>query len=168
MVHQDIIQAPTRESASQVVFIPHRTTYLPWNTLEKKELEAPEALEPVRRLTQFDVPPMYAYEECKDNKHPDHCSHMQLQAFFSKNIDMSVAPDDSEDHVEYVSFIVKKDGTVDPTLIEVIDQTPHCIPCAQEAKRLVEMLDGWKPGIWQGREVDARITLPVRFHYMEM
>ena len=166
--HEDLVQAPTKETGKTITFVPHRPTYIPWNTVEDVEVEEVKELEPVRKLTEFDTPPIFAFEECQDNKHLDHCSHVRMQRFFDKNINKRVSPGDSQDHVEYVSFVVKTDGTVDPSFIEVVDQTPHCEPCAEEAKRVVKMMNDWKPGTWNGQNVDVRVTLPVRFHAYEI
>lgn len=166
--HEDFVQAPTKETGKTITFVPHRPTYIPWNTVEDVEVEEVKDLEPVRKLTDFDTPPIFAFEECKDNKHIDHCSHVRMQRFFDQNINKRVTPEESEDHVEYVSFVVKADGTVDPNFIQVVDQSPHCEPCAEEAKRVVNMMDDWKPGIWNGQNVDVRVTLPVRFHDVEI
>ncbi len=163
--HKEIVKAPTRETKKEIIFVPHRTTYVPVLPPEHPQAKVVEELAPARKLTEFDTPPMYDAEDCLTNKHPDHCAHVQLQRYFSRNVNMSVAPADNQDHVEFVTFIVRKDGTVDPSLIEVIDQSPHCVDCGEEAKRLVrEMEKTWKPAIWKGEAVDARVTLPVRFH----
>ena len=163
--HKEIVKAPTRESKKEIIFVPHRKTYVPILPPEHPEAKTLAEMEPVRKLTEFDTPPMYAAEDCLSKKHPEHCSHVRLQRYFSQNVDMSLAPADNQDHVEFATFIIRKDGSVDPDMIEVIDQTPHCAPCAQEAKRLVrEMEDKWMPATWNGEAVDARVTLPIRFH----
>lgn len=167
--HKDFVKAPARESKKEIIFVPHRTTYVPVLPEIHPQFKEVEEMSPARKLTEFDTPPMYDPEDCLSKKHPKHCAHMRLQSYFSKNINMSIAPEDSEDHVEFATFIIKKDGTVDPTMIEVIDQTPHCEPCAEEAKRLVREMDGtWMPAIWKGEAVDARVTLPIRFHNFEI
>jgi protein TonB len=166
--HEDIVVAPTREKKKHIVFVPHRTTYTPAPVIEEKEVREIEPVEAHRLLTEFDTPPMYAFDECQDKKHAEHCMHVRLQRYFSSNISRSVFPDDGEDHVEYATFIIKADGTVDPMSIEVVDQAPHCEPCAEEAKRLVKGLNDWKPGTWNGKDVPVRVTLPIRFHEYTM
>ncbi len=166
--HEDIVVAPTREKKKHVVFVPHRTTYAPVPAIEETDVREIEPVVAHRKLTKFDTPPMYAYDECMDKKYPEHCMHVRMQRFFSSNINRSIFPEDGEDHVEYATFVVNADGMVDPTSIEVIDQVPHCEPCAEEAKRLVKGLNDWKPGTWNGNDVPVRVTLPIRFHEYPM
>jgi len=164
VVKEDIVKAPAQEDPEDViVFTPHRTTYIPWHPVENEPHEAVREMAPERLLTEFDTPPMYG-QECVAKKHAAHCSHNHMQSYLNKNIDRKVFPSDGEDHVEYVSFVVKADGTVEDSGIMVVDQEPKCDTCAAEAKRLVASMDNWIPGTWEGAKVPVRVTLPVRFH----
>jgi len=164
----EIVRATTRKEKKHILFVPHRTTFTPVPALEAAKIEEVEPKAAYRLLSEVDAPPMYAYEACANKKHPEHCMHLRLQRYFSRNIDRSTFPEDGEDHVEYATFIVGTDGKVDPESITVVDQTPHCESCAEEARRLVEGLDDWKPGTYRGESVPVRVTLPVRFHQYEL
>ncbi len=164
---EEVVQAEVQESDEMIVFVPHRTTYVPIIMVEEMDLEAVEPEEVARKLTEYDTPPMYDEAACANKKNPEHCQHMHLQRKLNSSIDMSVTPDDSQDHIEYATFVVKANGMIDPASIRVIDQTPHCGPCSAEAKRVVQTLDKWTPGTYESENVDVQITLPIRFHDFE-
>jgi protein TonB len=59
----------------------------------------------------------------------------------------------------YVSFIVNKNGTIsDVKVMRGIMKE-----CDREAVRVVEMMPPWKPGKQNGRNVNVRFTLPLKF-----
>lgn len=59
----------------------------------------------------------------------------------------------------YVSFIVEVDGT----LSEIKLKNGIGDGCEQEAKRVVEKMPLWKPGIKKGKPVRVQCTLPINF-----
>ena len=59
----------------------------------------------------------------------------------------------------YVGFIVGKDGTIsDVSVLRGI-----MTECDNEAIRVVKMMPKWKPGKQNGRNVNVRFTLPLKF-----
>lgn len=59
----------------------------------------------------------------------------------------------------YVSFIVGKTGEIsDVQVMRGIMKE-----CDREAVRVVEMMPAWKPGTQNGRKVNVRFTLPIKF-----
>lgn len=70
-----------------------------------------------------------------------------------------VAIDNGTDGPVYVSFVVEIDGTLsDITLKNAIGDG-----CEQEAKRVVEKMPLWEPGIKGGKPVRVQCTLPINF-----
>lgn len=59
----------------------------------------------------------------------------------------------------YVSFVVEVDGT----LSEIKLKNGIGDGCEQEAKRVVEKMPLWKPGIKKGKPVRVQCTLPINF-----
>ncbi len=59
----------------------------------------------------------------------------------------------------YVSFVVETDGT----LSEIKLKNGIGDGCEQEAKRVVEKMPLWKPGIKRGKPVRVQCTLPINF-----
>jgi protein TonB len=61
----------------------------------------------------------------------------------------------------YVEFVVKKDGNIVNTKIaKTSDELFN-----KEAIRLVELMPAWTPGHLNGKIVNTRITLPIKFGY---
>ena len=58
-----------------------------------------------------------------------------------------------------VSFVVDKEGKVkNVTIIRRL-----CDDCDKEAKEIIQTMPTWKPGIKNGRPVNVRMYLPVKF-----
>ncbi len=59
----------------------------------------------------------------------------------------------------YISFIVKKDGSIsDAKIARGFDKE-----CDAEALRVVKMMPKWKPGQQRGKNVNVQFILPIRF-----
>lgn len=63
----------------------------------------------------------------------------------------------------YIGFIVEKDGHI--TNVEVVRGL--CSFCDKEAIRVISRMTDWTPGIDKGKEVRAKVILPVRFNLVE-
>jgi TonB family protein len=64
------------------------------------------------------------------------------------------------DGTVYVSFVVRKNGTIDD--VKVLRGISA--DCDKEAVRVVQMMPPWKPGGQNGKAVDVRLNLPIKFH----
>jgi len=61
--------------------------------------------------------------------------------------------------VVFVTFIVEKDGSVsDVKLKKGMD-----VECEREAIRVVKLMSGWVPGMYNGKPARVQCTLPIRF-----
>lgn len=59
----------------------------------------------------------------------------------------------------HVSFIVSKNGSIsDVKVLRGISSE-----CDKEAVRVVQMMPAWKPGKQNGRNVNVRFILPLKF-----
>jgi periplasmic protein TonB len=59
----------------------------------------------------------------------------------------------------YISVVVKKDGSLDD--IKIVKGLSG--GCSDEALRVVKNMPHWKPGKQNGKEVDVRVKIPVKF-----
>ncbi len=61
----------------------------------------------------------------------------------------------------YVAFVVDKDGSI--TDVQISRGIQNGPACNAEAKRVVQSMPKWTPGIQNGRAVKVRYTMPVKF-----
>lgn len=139
---------------NEVEFIPHRFSY--------EDLETED--EPLHvSMKAFDTPPIYG-KKCVDDETPDDCTQEAVKAYFKNRMNF---PDEASKFeggiTEYVSFIVKADGSVDGSNIQVLPQEPQCHTCAAEALVLIREMPKWTPAEKGGTPVPARITVPITF-----
>jgi TonB family protein len=59
----------------------------------------------------------------------------------------------------YVSFVVNKDGTLDT--LKILRGINH--DCDEEAKRVIENMPRWKPGMQAKKPVNVQYILPIKF-----
>lgn len=136
----------------EVEFIPHRFSY--------SELETDEPLH--INMKAFDVAPIFG-KKCVDDDTPDDCSHDAIERWLKSNINFPDEAKKFDGITEYVTFVVKPDGSVDGSNILVLPQDPQCHACAAEALTLVRNMPKWIPAQKGGTPVQARVTLPIRF-----
>lgn len=92
---------------------------------------------------------------------PDQMPKLENMAeFIKENLKYPrVAIDNGTHGPVYVSFVVEMDGTLsDITLKNAIGDG-----CEQEAKRVIEKMPLWEPGIKGGKPVRVQCTLPINF-----
>jgi protein TonB len=61
----------------------------------------------------------------------------------------------------YTSIIVNTDGTISGH--EIIQGVKNCPECDLEALRVIKMLGPFNPGMNEGKPVQVRFTIPIRF-----
>jgi Gram-negative bacterial TonB protein C-terminal len=142
------------ETIDNVKFVPHRFTY--------EELETEDQPLSVS-MKAFDDPPIYG-KQCLKKDNPDECSQMEIQHYFSENMNFPNEAKGMDDPVEYVSFLVKADGQIDKDNIQILKQDPQCRECAAEALTLIQEMPKWQPAMKGGTPVAVRVTVPVRFY----
>jgi len=153
--HDDFvaIEEDEVETIDNVKFVPHRFTYT-----ELEEEDKPLAMS----MKAFDNPPIYG-KQCLKKEDPDDCSHLEIQHYFSENMNFPDEAKDMDDPVEYVTFLVQADGHIDDDNIQVLKQDPQCRTCAAEALTLVREMPKWQPATKGGTPVAVRVTVPIRF-----
>jgi TonB family protein len=57
------------------------------------------------------------------------------------------------------TFVITDEGKI--TQVEVVNQVPE--PFAKESLRLIKSMPDWKPGKQNGKNVNVKFTLPLRF-----
>lgn len=85
-----------------------------------------------------------------------------MMAFIGKNI--TYPPLAKENGIEgrvVLSFVVGKDGSIDPGSIKVLKKLGW--GCEEEAVKVVQKMPGWKPGKQNGRAVPVQFNLPIVF-----
>ena len=110
----------------------------------------------------FDVPPIYG-KKCVEQNDPTECSSKGVATYLANNIQLPDEAKDYQNHKEIISFVVKTNGQVDDSDVRFVPQENTCHPCAAEALRLVKEMPGWVPAMKNGKPVEARVTLPIRF-----
>jgi hypothetical protein len=153
--HEDFIaiEEDEVETIDNVKFVPHRFTYTELETADQ-----PLAVS----MKAFDDPPIYG-KQCLKKEDPDECSQLEIQQYFSENMDFPNEAKGMDNPVEYVSFLVKADGHIDKENIQVLKQDPQCRECAAEALTLIRKMPKWQPATKGGTPVAVRVTVPVRF-----
>ena len=101
--------------------------------------------------------------QCLKKDDPDECSRLEIQHYFSENMDFPAEAKEMNDPIEYVSFLVQADGHIDKENIQVLKQDPQCRECAAEALTLIRKMPKWQPAMKGATPVAARVTVPVRF-----
>ena len=94
-------------------------------------------------------------------KNPEFIGGMsKLYEFLGKNIQYpEMAKENGIQGKVFVQFVVWKDGTIkDVRVVKGIHKTLD-----NEAKRVVELMPKWIPGMQNGKFVNARYTLPITF-----
>lgn len=149
-----VVEETEVETIEEVEFIPHRFSY------EDLETES----EPLHiSMKAFDEPPVYG-KKCADDRHPDECSHDEIERYMKNGLAEYADDMDSFNGVtEYVSFIVEADGSIKTSDIRVLPQEPRCAKCAAIALELVRDMPKWQPATKGGTPVPARVTVPILF-----
>jgi hypothetical protein len=62
-----------------------------------------------------------------------------------------------------VGFTIETDGT----LTDIRTLGGVCPELDEEAKRVVGMMPKWRPGVWHGKRIAMRYSLPVEFRLQE-
>ena len=113
-------------------------------------------------LTKTDIPPLF--QGCDDplisEDQRQACSVPKIQAFINQNI---VYPDSAREKgvegVVVVRFVVTEEGKItSPELIRNIGAG-----CGAEALRVVGMMPDFRPALKNGKPVETKMTLPIRF-----
>ena len=88
----------------------------------------------------------------------------KMMAFIKKNVQYPMEDrDNGVEGVAFVQFVVNKKGRLRDIGIYVGAET-KCTPAmAKEAIRVISMMPRWKPGKQQGKEVNVRFQIPIRF-----
>ena len=68
-------------------------------------------------------------------------------------------PTDTIEGYVYVSFIVKRDSTIEDVRIK----KGICYSCDEEALRLIRSMPRWIPSIKDGQTIDQNYVLPIMF-----
>ncbi|WP_165823759.1 energy transducer TonB [Pseudochryseolinea flava] len=88
-----------------------------------------------------------------------------MDRFIKKTMEYpAVAKLQGQEGKVFVGFVVsKKDGSLSDAKI-IKGLTPEC---DQEALRIVSLMPKWKPGMKNGKQVDTRYVLPIKFEIPE-
>jgi TonB family protein len=107
---------------------------------------------------QAEVPPVFG--NCNAVQAQRECSDKAVVAFLSKQLKYpAIARENGIQGTVVVKFTVNKDGsTSDYQLVRDIGGG-----CGQEAIRVIQAMEGWKPGMTSGKPVSSVMTLPIKF-----
>lgn len=61
----------------------------------------------------------------------------------------------------FLRFVVSESGRISD--VKVVKGTPNCIPCDEEAVRVVRSMPDWVPAKNKGKNVKSYFTLPITF-----
>lgn len=88
------------------------------------------------------------------------CSNRNLVGFIAANLNYPArAKEEGTEGTVYVSFIVNEAGQVNQA--EVLHDIGG--DCGREALRVVEMMPDFEPGKHEGKRVNVKLSLPVKF-----
>ncbi|GJM35389.1 MAG: hypothetical protein DHS20C18_43900 [Saprospiraceae bacterium] len=155
----------------KVYYYPDAYTYEQWDIENKKPMtvkaskkssEKASSAKVYTDIDKLDRPPLFS-KECMEKKKPEKCSNEAIQDYIRANADYpNRALTRNEEGVEYVTFVINKNGVVESD-IQIESQGEACTDCASEAKRLVKEMPTWIPATKDGKSVNVRVILPVKF-----
>lgn len=98
--------------------------------------------------------------DVKDKAKAHKCYVETMNKFIQENLRYpEIAKENGVEGVVVVRFVVEKDGQL--TNIKVVRDIGA--QCGEEAKRIVETMPTWVPGMQRGRKVRVQYNLPVKF-----
>ena len=150
---------------TEVIYNPYTYTWQTWqDPVVKTEEYTKTTMVP---LSEFDRPPVFD-GICLTKETPEamfECSNQGLVDYVQKRtIEYPEAARFlTQDGLEYVTFTVDKDGKIKDNIVVVSKKDP-CQGCEEAAADIVaSMEDKWYPAILNGKTVNTRLTIPIRF-----
>lgn len=93
------------------------------------------------------------------------CSDKAIYDFLAEHINYPEAAQENEtEGTVVVRFVVDKKGKIkDATVVKDVADG-----CGEEALRVLNMMDKWKPGMQKGKNVNVQMHLPIKFKYQKL
>ena len=86
----------------------------------------------------------------------------ELYKFISKNVVYPQAPKEKGiTGTSYVTFVIEADGSISD--VKLLREIRNCPECDEEAKRVINLMPKWTPGIQYGRAVRVQFNMPIKF-----
>lgn len=155
--------------ALNIDFLPDRLSYIYWDETKQQPLDYQPKLSQhakIKRVIEYgenDRPPVFT-AKCRDKTDMQQCSRQAVQAFVEQHFDpTAIQQAGSPAGVQYVTFIIDKNGQIIPDIRVVRPEKQACPACAREAVRVVQSMPNWQPAILAGQAVSVRAVLPVRY-----
>lgn len=174
----EYVEEPKREEDDQIFidpkelnidFIPNQLSYIYWDDETGTPLPYRPKLSQhvnIRRVVEYgenDRPPVFS-SKCLDKTNTLQCSRQAVQLYVDNNIDHGLLEKQGQPKgVQYISFILDKQGKIRGNIRAVRSRDRNCEVCAIEAIRLVREMPDWQPAKLNGQVVSVRAVLPVQY-----